>query len=154
MAAGKYYQREALDGIPETLLEMVDENGNTEAGLSEWGELLWLRTKSDLLSEELLTFPRLKYARSFINDCENLNSQQQTDLQETLAKIAVVLEDTDGDFTKLNDRVSGLNFEHLTTLDDIYTFRITENFRVSCQRADRGFTLRHYGTHAYVYANP
>ena len=154
MAAGKYYRREALDGIPETLLEMVDENGKTEAVLSEWGELLWHRTKSDLLSEELLTFPQLGYAQSFINDCKSLNSQQQTDLQETLAKIAVVLEDTDGDFTKLNDRVSGLNFKHLTTLDGIYTFRITQNFRVSCQVADRGLTLRHYGTHASVYANP
>ena len=76
MDAGKLYPIEELDGIPETLLEFVEDNNTTYAGLSAWGELLWRRTKSDLLSEELLQFPRLVYERSFINDCKDLNSQQ------------------------------------------------------------------------------
>ena len=154
MDAGKLYPREKLEGIPETLLELVDENGRVEVGLSAWGELLWHRTKADLLSEELLQFPRLVYERSFINNCKKLNAQQQTDLQETLAKIAVVLEDTDGNITKFNDRVSGLNFEQLTNYDGICTFRITQDVRVSCEIADNGLKLRRYGNHDDVYRNP
>ena len=154
MAAGKLYPRQELEGIPETLLELVDENGKTEAGLSAWGELLWHRTKLDLLSEELLQFPQLVYQQSFINNCRNLNGQQQTDLQETLAKIVVVLEDTEGNTTELNKKVSGLNFEQLTNYDSIYTFRITQGVRVSCEIADNGLNLRRYGNHDAVYKNP
>lgn len=154
MAVGKLYPREKLAGIPETMLELVDENGKTEAGLSAWGELLWHRTKSDLLSEELLELPRLVYEGSFINNCQNLNSQQQIDLQETLAKIAVVLEDTDGNITELNKKVSGLNFEQLTNYDGICTFRITQGVRVSCEITNNGLNLRRYGQHDDVYKNP
>ena len=154
MAVGKLYPREELEGIPETMLELVDENGKTEAGLSAWGELLWHRTKSDLLSEELLKLPRLVYEDSFINNSQNLNSQQQIDLQETLAKIAVVLEDTDGNITELNKKVSGLNFEQLTNYDGICTFRITQGVRVSCEITDNGLALRRYGSHDDVYKNP
>ncbi|MDE0012127.1 MAG: putative CRISPR-associated protein [Candidatus Poribacteria bacterium] len=154
MDAGKLYPVEELEGISETLLEFVEENGTTYAGLSAWGELLWNRTKSDLLSEELLQFPRLVYQQSFINDCKNLNNQQWTKLQETLAKIAAALENSGGDISQLNQQVSGLNFEQLTNLDHICTFRITRGVRVSCEIAHDGLTLRHYGNHDDVYDNP
>ena len=154
MDAGKLYPIEELEGISETLLEFVEENGKTYTGLSAWGELLWHRTKSDLLSEKPLQFPRLAYQQSFINDCQNLNNQQWTKLQETLAKIATALENTDGDITQLNDKVSGLNFEQLTNLDGICTFRITQGVRVSCEITHSGLALRHYGNHDDVYDNP
>ena len=86
MAAGIMYPIEELVGVPETLLETVEDDNQIYAGLSAWGELIWHQTKSDLLSDELLSFPRLVYQQSFINDCKNLNSQQWTKLQETLAK--------------------------------------------------------------------
>ena len=154
MAADEMYPIEKLEGIPETLLEPVTDNGNTMAGLSAWGELIWNRTKSDLLSQGLLQFPRLVYQQSFINDCRNLNGQQWTKLQETLAKVAVALENSNGDISQLNNQVSGLNFEQLTNLDNICTLRITQGVRVSCEIADGGLTLRHYGNHDDVYANP
>ena len=154
MAADEMYPIEKLEGIPETLLEPVTDNGNTMAGLSAWGELIWNRTKSDLLSQGLLQFPRLVYQQSFINDCQNLNGQQWTKLQETLAKVAVALENSNGDISQLNNQVSGLNFEQLTNLDNICTLRITQGVRVSCEIADGGLTLRHYGNHDDVYANP
>lgn len=154
MDAGKLYPTNALEGIPQTLLEFVEDDGTTYAGLSAWGELIWHRTKSNLLSQELLQFPRLTYRRSFIDDCSNLNRQQQTKLQETLAKVAAALENTDGDITQLNNRVSGLNFEQLTNLDGVCTFRITQGIRVSCKIVDSGLNLRHYGNHDDVYANP
>lgn len=154
MDAGKLYPIEELEGIPETLLEFVEDDGITYGGLSAWGELLWHRTKSDLLSGNLLPFPQLAYQHSFMNDCEGLNSQQQTKLQETLAKVAAALENTNGDITQLNSQVSGLNFEQLTNLDNICTFRITQGIRVSCEIANDGLTLRHYGNHDDVYRNP
>lgn len=154
MDAGKLYSIAELEGITETLLEFVEENGTRYAGLSAWGELVWHRTKSDLLSEGLLEFPRLVYQRSFINNCEGLNSQQWTKLQETLAKIAAALENTNGDITQLNNQVSGLNFEQLTNLENICTFRITQGIRVSCEIANDGLTLRRYGNHGDVYRNP
>ena len=133
MAAGKLYPLGELQGIPETLLEFVEENDTTYTGLSAWGELLWHRTKSDLLSEELLPFQRLVYLPSFINDCKDLNNQQRTKLQETLARVVVALEDSSGDITQLNTRVSGLNFEQLTNRNGICTLRISQGIRVSCE---------------------
>ena len=154
MAAGKLYLLDELPGIPETLLEYVEENGTTYTGLSAWGELLWHRTKSDLLSGALLPFPRLVYLQSFINNCKDLNSQQWTKLQETLAKVAAALENSNGDITQLNHQISGLNFEQLANLDNICTLRVTQSVRVSCEVANGGLTLRHYGNHDDVYANP
>lgn len=154
MDAGKLYLIAELEGITETLLESVEENGITYVGLSAWGELLWHRTKSDLLSQGLLQFPRLKYQPSFIRNCQDLNNQQWTKLQETLAKVAAALENSNGDTSQLNSQVSGVNFEQLTNLDGIYTFRITQGIRVSCEIDDGGLTLRRYGNHDNVYANP
>ena len=154
MDAGQLYPINELKGIPGTLLESVEEGGNTYAGLSTWGELVWNRTKSDLLSQGLLQFPRLVYQQSFINDCNILNSQQWTKLQETLAKVAAALENSNGNISQLNNQVSGLNFEQLRNLNNICTLRITQGVRVSCEISNDGLTLRHYGSHDYVYANP
>ena len=154
MDAGKLYLTEEIAEIPETLLEFVQENGMMFAGLSAWGGLIWQRTKSNLLSGELLQFPRLQYRRSFINHYENLTSQQRTDLQETLAKIATALEDTDGDTTQLNQRVSGLNFKQFVGFDNIYTFRIARGIRVSCSIAGDGLYLYKYGPRNTINQNP
>lgn len=154
MDARKLYSTEEIGGIPETLLEFVQENGRTFAGLSAWGGLIWQRTKSDLLSGELLQFPRLEYRRSFIDDYEGLTSQQRVALQETLAKIATALEDTGGDTTQLNQRASGLNFKQLANFDNIYTFRIARGIRVSCSRVNDGLCLHRYGHRNTVNRNP
>lgn len=154
MTAGELYPEAALTGVPETLLEPVEENGNIAYGLSEWGDLIWSRTKSELLSGELLQFPRLEYRRSFIDNYEALNSQQRTDLQETLAKIVTALEDTGGDTTQLNQKISGLNFKPLTGFDNIYTFRIARGIRVSCSITDDGLYLYRYGPRNTVNHNP
>ncbi|MYK42948.1 MAG: putative CRISPR-associated protein [Gammaproteobacteria bacterium] len=154
MDAGKLYSTEEIEGIPETLLEFVQENGMTFAGLSAWGGLIWQRTKSDLLSGELLQFPNLGYRRSFIDNYKVLNPQQRTDLQETLAQIATALEETSGDTTRLNERVSGLNFQPLAGFDNIYTFRIARGIRVSCSIADDGLYLYRYGPRNTINRNP
>lgn len=154
MAADEIYPIEKFEGISETLLEPIEVDDKTVAGLSAWGELIWQRTKSDLLSKELLQFPRLQYRKSFIDDYGGLTSQQRTNLQETLAEIAARLENTGGNTTQLNERVPGLNFQQLTNFDNIYTFRIARGIRVSCSRIDGGLSLRRYGHRNTINQNP
>ena len=121
------------------------------AGLSEWGQLIWNRTKLDLLTKELLDFPRLEYEHSFRNDFKNQNNvQARLKLQETLAKVAYLLEESDGNRAPLM-RDGGLQFEQFTNIDGIYKFRIDRAIRVSCSVSDDGLILRRYGHKNYVY---
>ena len=151
MAAGEMYPIEELEGIPETLLEPIEDNDRIVAGLSAWGELIWNRTKSDLLAKELLSFPRLKYTQEFNRDVEAIDGKRRIDLNETFAKVAVALEKSEGDITQLNHQVSGLAFENFARHDaGIYRFRITRSIRASCRFENHGLTLIHYGQHEFV----
>ena len=157
MAAGKLYPRRELSDIPETLLEFLEEGEDeTDTGLSAWGTLIWNRAKADLLGKGLLPFPRLAYARTFQNDFNRENdSKARLKLQETLAKVAYTLERDGGHTSGLTG--GALNYERLRGAAGkagIHTFRITQADRVSCTAADGGLTLRHYGSHDYVYKNP
>ena len=149
MAAGKLYLLDELPGIPETLLEYVEENGTMYAGLSAWGELLWHRTKSDLLAKELLPFPRLTYAPSFRQDIENINAEALLKLQEALARIVSILENNGGNPAKLSS--GGIEFEKFQKhAGDIYRFRISRAIRASCKFESGKLILLHYGQHQYV----
>lgn len=156
MAAGKLYPRRELKDIPETLLESLEEGDeDTDTGLSAWGTLIWNRAKADLLGEALLPFPQLEYARTFHNDFNRENDPKaRLKLQETLAKVAYILETHRGHTSGLTG--GALNYEKLqggAGKAGIHTFRITQNFRVSCTIAEGGLTLRHYGDHNYIYDN-
>ena len=155
MAAGKVYPRRELKDIPETLLEFLEEGDDeTDTGLSAWGTLIWNRTKADVLAEALLPFPRLEYTRAFRDDFNRENAPKTLlKLQETLAKVAYTLENSNGNLAPLRQD-GGLQFERFMKIDGIHTFRITQADRVSCEVVDGGLTLRHYGGHDYVYKNP
>ncbi len=151
MSVGEMYPLENFEGIPETLLEPIEDNGKTVAGLSAWGELIWNRTKSGLLTKKLLPFPRLKYTDQFNSDIESINDTERIDLNQTFAKVAFALEKSGGNITQLNDNVSGLDFENFIKHDrGIYRFRITRSIRASCKFENDGLTMIHYGQHQYV----
>ena len=157
MAAGKSYPRSELEDIPETLLEFLEEDDDaTDTGLSTWGTLIWNRTKADLLAEKLLPFPRLEYAKTFYYDFgREHNPKARLKLQETLAKVAYILE-RDGGYTS-NLTAKSLKYEKLrgeAGKAGIHTFRVTQDLRVSCTVANGGLNLRHYGGHDYVYKSP
>ena len=157
MAAGKLYPHQELGDIPETLLEFLEEGDDeTDTGLSAWGTLIWNRAKADLLAEELLLFPQLEYAGTFQRDFNDEHDPKaRLKLQETLAKVASTLERDGGHTSGLTG--GSLNYERLRGAAGkagIHTFRITQADRVSCTAADGGLTLRHYGSHDYVYKNP
>lgn len=157
MAAGKLYPRRELQDIPETLLDFLDEHDpDTDTGLSTWGSLVWHRSKADLLVEELLPFPRLRYEPTFLND---FNSEKGTEarvrLQETLARVSYILERDHGSTAGLVG--GGLRFKLLAGTAGaagIHTFRIARGIRVSCKVNAGELTLRRYGQRNIVLASP
>lgn len=155
MAADEMYPIEQLEGVPETLLELVADNGNTFAGLSAWGTLIWNRTKADLLYRELLSFPSLTYQNTFIRDFNREKSaRERLKLQETLAKVERLLKEHSGATAGLSTD-GGLQYNRYTNIPGkIAHFNVDVGRRVSCQVGENGLMLRHYGQHDYVNDNP
>jgi hypothetical protein len=146
MAAGAEVSRSQLPGIQEALIFRVDE----EVTLSNWGKLIWNQSKSKILSGELLMFPRIQYQQSFIRDYEGIrNEGERVKLQETLAKVAYLLEKSRGDRSALTGD-GGVQLETYKNTA-IEHFRVTLSLRVSYQAVDGGnLSLRYYGTHDHV----
>lgn len=153
MAAGEMYPIEELEGIPETLLEPIEDNDRVVAGLSAWGELIWNRTKSDLLAKALLPFPRLEYLSRFCTDFNNQNDPKaRLELQETLAQVAYALDKDNGSTESLTE--GGLRFKPLNRFPGIFTFRVARGIRVSCSKGNGTLKLHRYGHRNTVNSNP
>ncbi len=155
MAAGEMYSIEKLEGVPETLLEPVPDNGNTVVGLSAWGTLIWNRTKADFLKDELLPLPKLIYSDTFAKDfSKEKDVKEHLKLQDVLAKVSYLLVKHNGATTGLSTH-GGLQYERYKNISgEIDHFRINGGRRVSCKVDKKGLFLRHYGAHDYVNDNP
>ena len=150
MAAGAWVARSELNNVPETLILKVEET----ATLTNWGRLIWNRSKEDLLSGELLEFPQLKYESSFKRDYENTRERnERVKLQETLAKVSHLLMKHNGDTAPLKSD-GGLLYEVYQNQGGIAHFRITQGIRVSCTASGGVLTLRRYGKEPDVNRNP
>jgi putative CRISPR-associated protein (TIGR02619 family) len=150
MAAGAWLPQTDLVGLPESLLYCVE----SERTLSEWGRLVWNRTKQLFLSQELLPFPRLTYHSSFHKDYSSIrDAHQKVKLQEVLAKVSVLLTQHGGDTGCLKGD-GGVLYEVYTNRAGIAHFRVTQGLRVSCTSEQGSLLLRHYGSHDYVNDNP
>jgi hypothetical protein len=149
MAAGKLYSVEALADVPESLLEIDGQ----DATLSDWGLLVWNRTKAELLKDKLLDFPMLHYAPSFLHDFKDRNANDRVSLQEKLAKVSTMLEENNGDTSKLKAD-SGLLYENYIQHKGIAHFRISQGMRVSCNSTEDGLILRRYSTEPEVNGQP
>jgi len=148
MAQGYICPSEQVGGIPAGLLDQ-DQSG---AVLSDWGTIIWNRSRRELLGEDLLPFPRLQYTEKFRRDFKQASQQERAELQETLAKVSGILEDHHGD-TSFLKQDGGVQY-------DIYTgkksedgkpighFRVTQSRRVSCTAEDGALRLRRYGEHS------
>ena len=143
MVAGQLYLRDELR-IPDTWLELVEDEGETYAGLSAWGTLVYHRSKADLLAEELLQFPLLEYKQTFQQDFDNENNDKaRVRLQETLAKISCILQENKGIAALRVD--NALDFKELQgQATGIYSFRISKSIRVRCTIDKKGLVLRDY----------
>lgn len=154
MAQGHVFAREQVSSIPAGLLD-IDEQGN--AWLSDWGLLVWNRVRQELLGDDLLPFPRLQYTEKFRRDYKQASPSERAVLQEILAKVSGLLEDSHGDTTPLK-RDGGLQYDVYTgkTTEDgrpIGHFRVSQSRRVSCTVEDGALRLRRYGEHS-INENP
>ena len=154
MDAGKMYPRDELDrNIPEVLIE--NSGAGPHAKLSVWGKLVWEQAKEGVFRGSLLRFPRLQYQNDFIDDFENQNTNdQRCKLQETLAKVAYLLDKHSGN-TAILTADGGLQYERYSNVPgDIDHFRVNGGRRVSCRAQGGNLILRHCGAHDYVNNNP
>ena len=150
MAAGADVSRTDLPKIQETLI--YDVNG--EVTLSNWGKLIWSQVKLELLSGDLLKFPKLKYEPSFERDYNRItDKKEKIQLQETLAKVSYLLSRNNGN-TGILKQDGGLLYEVYTNKDGIAHFRLSQGIRVSCTASEGILTLRRYGKEPDVNTNP
>ena len=153
LVAGKVYTQKDFPKVPECLLDEVEG----QVILSLWGELMWNKVKSEIFAHTLLKFPLLKYNGSFEKDFkESKVASDIVRLQETLAKVSVILERNSGSTASLKTD-GGILYEDLCTLyqgHPIGHFRVGIGPRVSCISENGGLTLRHYGAHDDVIKNP
>ena len=152
--AGRQYRRSDFPDVPESLLDELDG----DVLLSVWGELIWKKAKYQILGKELLLFPRLNHADSFRRDFADIRQvADKVRLQETLAKVSVLLERSSGSTAPLKGD-GGVQYEDMKNMAHegrpIGHFRITNGLRASCIAVNGALTMRHYGSHDYVNNNP
>jgi putative CRISPR-associated protein (TIGR02619 family) len=151
MAQGAWIDLKKLQGVPETLLYKIGD----KAILSNWGRLLWNRTKENFLTGDLLAgLPHIKYEPAFYKDYENRREKSdRIKLQETLAKVSYLLLKTNGDTASLKGD-GGVLYEVYQNKGGIAHFRVTQGIRVSCTADSGVLNLRRYGKEPEVNKNP
>lgn len=143
MDAGAGLSADETRGIPEAMLGECQG----KKVLSTWGTLTWDEAKASLLSQKLLSFPKLIYADTFHADYNRVkNPKQQVELQQDLAKISRILQESSGDTRSLRS----LDYSPYQNSDGIDHFRVNLSLRVSCRKVQNGLELRYYGTHDHV----
>ena len=145
--ANFFLEKDKVSAIPLTLLENVTNN---LYGLSVWGELMWSQVKQKILTQNLLKLPHIGYEKSFVDDFNNRNNnQQKIQLQETLAKVSRLLHDNKND-TGVLRRDNGLSYENCKVKKQGKTighFRYNQAQRVSCIVEKDHLTLLRNGFH-------
>jgi putative CRISPR-associated protein (TIGR02619 family) len=126
-----------------------------EMTLSAWGKLLWEECKKELLSKEKpLSFPKLEYHQSFLEDYKAKPANEKIILQENLARAACLLKNhKDGISAMKQDGIFRLR-RYEGKNKDVDHFDLPKDRRVSCIAREDILYLRHYGEHNYVNDNP
>ena len=133
--------------IPEAMIAEIDG----KMTLSNWGQLIWNQCKKDFLSQELQEFPKISYQDTFRKDYKNISeAKDKIRLQETLAKVSGLLEESNGNTRDLAKPVSYYAYEGAKDKEGVDHFYVGINWRVSCKASQGKLTLRHYGIHNYV----
>jgi hypothetical protein len=153
MDAGAELKPNDYLNIPESLVYIVEQ----EMTLSTWGKLIWGECKEQFLSENLLDLPQLEYGDTFREDYNKTKEPfKRIKLQETLAKVAALLEISHGDTAILRaNNAGGVLYDTYTGKHSEFDhFRVTQDWRVSCIKKSSKLYLRHFGSHDYVNDNP
>ncbi len=137
-------------GIPEMMLGEVDG----KITLSTWGQLIWNQCKDDLLAGDLIPFARLEYQDNFRADYNKIKEKyKRVKLQETLAKVTRLLNESNGD-TAILKQHGGVQYDRYVNKSNIDHFRITQGIRVSNTVSGGKLILRRYGLEPEVNNNP
>jgi putative CRISPR-associated protein (TIGR02619 family) len=133
--------------IPEAMIAEIDG----KMTISNWGQLIWNQCKNDFLSQALQEFPRISYDEgTFKKDYDKIsNYKERVKLQETLAQVSGLLEESNGDTRDLVKAVSYSPYKGAKD-KEVYHFYVGIHWRVSCKLSNGNLTLRYYGTHDYV----
>ncbi|WP_066426869.1 putative CRISPR-associated protein [Anabaena sp. 4-3] len=145
MAEGAGLSLSEVTEIPEALIGEF----NGKKVLSTWGDLIWDESKDNLLSGNLLEFPRLHYTDTFRADYNRItDSTKKVQLQQDLAKVSGLLKESDGDTSVLFQAVDYTRYKNSNQIDH---FRVNRSLRISCKVIEGGIlSLRYYGTHDHV----
>lgn len=156
MSAGHLYPAaQARDwGLPESLLNDDDRH----VTLSTWGQLIWNRSRRDLLRDDLLPFPHLEYSAAFRQEFKQAALDERVQLQDTLGEVAAILDQSHGSTVPLKAHPS-LQYDNYTgkaTRDGhpIGHFRLDGARRVTCLAVNDHLVLRHFGAHQVTENNP
>lgn len=145
--AGAALSRSQIEQIPEALVAEVERKFT----MSNWGQLIWNQCKDEFLSQDLIDFPRIQYEGSFKKDYKDIsNPEEKVKLQETIAKVSYLLEESNGDTRDLAKAVSYYAYNGAKDKEGVDHFYVGIHFRVSCKLSNGKLTLRHYGTHNHV----
>ena len=145
MAEGAGLSLSEVVGISESLIGEY----NHKKLLSTWGNLIWDECKNNLLSKDLLDFPRLEYADTFRADYNRIRDpKEKANLQQDLAKVSGLLKESHGDTSVLFQPVKYTRYQNSNNIDH---FRVNLSLRISCKVIEGGIlSLRYYGTHDHV----
>lgn len=134
------------ENIPEAMIAEIDG----KMTISNWGQLIWNQCKNDFLCQELQDFPRISYEGTFKKDYKTISkAKEKVELQQTLAKVSGLLEESNGDTRDLVKSVSYCPYKGAKE-KEVYHFYVGIHWRVSCKVSNGNLTLRYYGTHDYV----
>lgn len=145
MAEGVGLSSSEVTGIPEALIGEF----NGKKVLSTWGNLIWDESKDNLLSGNLLDFPRVQYTDTFRADYNRIRDRKEkVQLQQDLAKVSGLLKESHGETSVLFQPVDYTRYQNSNQIDH---FRVNRSLRISCKVMDGGIlSLRYYGTHDHV----
>ncbi len=143
--ANKEYTIDEFRNFPEAAIDVIDN----KVLLSVWGEIIWNKLKYELFDLPP-SLPFIEYHKKFIESYRELiDSKLRVKILETIAKVSVKLEDSNGDTKELSK--GGIQFSPLVSKvfegEQIYHFRSNLDIRINCIKKDNKLLLIEFGTH-------
>ena len=154
MSQGFNFHSNEIKNFPEILIDKLENN----VFLSVWGELLWKKTKKEILKRELINLPYLVYSNEFKKLFAKATDGDKINLQETLGKVSKILIENNGNVSQLK-KDGGLQYDNYSNKKDengnpIAHFRLSSGDRVSCIFSNGKLILRKFGRHDFINNNP
>lgn len=131
--------------LPEAAFDLIDGN----LILSVWGEIIWNKIKYDIFSDPP-GLPFIIYHNKFQKQFSELvDKNAKIKLIETIAKVSVLLERSNGSTAELSK--GGIQFSPLESQsfdgETLYHFRTDREIRINCIKKESGILLTEFGTH-------